>query len=129
MTTCSSLDLLRTYESQNVTFFEADGSWPIVWDRAKGVNVWDEDGKRYLDLTAAFGVAAAGHANPRVVAAGRKQMGRLLHAMGDVHPHRLKAELAKELSRVTFERWAVTATRTATSHSTGKTIFCSSGFE
>ena len=71
MTTCSSLDLLRTYESQNVTFFEADGSWPIVWDRAKGVNVWDEDGKRYLDLTAAFGVAAAGHANPRVVAAGR----------------------------------------------------------
>jgi 4-aminobutyrate aminotransferase-like enzyme len=100
------LDLLRTYESRNVTFQAPDGSWPIVWDRARGPHVWDADGKKYLDLTAAFGVAAAGHANPRVVDAGRRQMGRLLHAMGDVHPHRLKAELARELSRITFERWS-----------------------
>jgi 4-aminobutyrate aminotransferase-like enzyme len=27
--------------------------------------------------------------------------------MGDVHPHALKAELARELSRITFEKWAV----------------------
>ena len=33
-------------------------------------------------------------------------MARLLHAMGDVHPHARKAELARELSRITFERWA-----------------------
>jgi 4-aminobutyrate aminotransferase-like enzyme len=129
MTTRSTLDLLRVYESRNVTFIEADGTWPIVWDRAKGVHVWDEQGRRYLDLTAAFGVAVAGHGNPKVVAAGRGQMGKLLHAMGDVHPHRLKAELARELSRVTFERWTVAATRTARSPLTGKTIFCSSGFE
>jgi 4-aminobutyrate aminotransferase-like enzyme len=85
---------------------EPDGSWPIVWERAKGVHVWDADGKKYLDLTAAFGVAAAGHANPNVVRAGQKQMAKLLHAMGDVHPHALKAQLARELSRITFERWA-----------------------
>src|SRR5215510_569137 len=84
------LNLLRAYESKNVTFIEADGSWPIVWEKASGVHVWDVDGKKYLDLTAAFGVAAAGHANPRVVAAGQKQMRQLLHAMGDVHPHALK---------------------------------------
>jgi len=125
----STIDLLRTYESRNVTFIERDGSWPIVWDRAKGVHVWDERGKRYLDLTAAFGVAAAGHANPRVVAAGREQMGCLLHAMGDVHPHRLKAELARELSRITFERWTRAANDASASLSTAKTIFCSSGFE
>ena len=71
----------------------------------QGVHVWDADGKKYLDLTAAFGVAAAGHANPRVVRAGQQQMARLLHAMGDVHPHALKAQLARELSRITFERW------------------------
>src|SRR5580765_7981773 len=100
-----TLDLLREYESRNVLFAEADGSWPIVWDRAKDVFVWDADGKKYLDLTAAFGVAAAGHANPAVVEAGQKQMSRLLHAMGDVHPHARKAELARELSRITFERW------------------------
>ena len=99
------IQLLREYESRNVLFTEPDGSWPIVWEKAKGVNVWDAEGKKYLDLTAAFGVAAAGHANPNVVKAGQKQMGTLLHAMGDVHPHALKAELAQELSRITFERW------------------------
>src|ERR1039458_1126172 len=106
MTTGQTLRLLRAYESRNVTFLAPDGSGPIVWERASGVHVWDAEGKKYLDLTGAFGVAAAGHANPRVVRAGQKQMGRLLHAMGDVHPHALKAELARELSRITFERWS-----------------------
>src|SRR5581483_8686368 len=78
---------------------------------------------KYLDLTAAFGVAPAGHANPRVVKAGQEQMAKLLHAMGDVHPHARKAELARELSRVTFERWAKDPPLS------GKTIFCNSGFE
>ena len=111
---------LRRYESRNVTFIEPDGSWPIVWERAKGMRVWDDAGREYLDFTAAFAVAAAGHANPRIVAAGQRQMARLLHAMGDIHPHALKAELARELSRITFQRLA---------KRTGKTIFCSSGFE
>ena len=129
MTNRTTLGLLQAYESRNVTFIERDGSWPIVWERARGVHVWDEDGKRYLDLTGAFGVAAAGHANPRVIGAGRKQMGRLLHAMGDVHPHRLKAELARELSGLTFERWSASNSRIGNSTLRGKTIFCNSGFE
>ncbi len=123
----SVLELLRAYESRNVTYIEPDGSWPIVWERARGASVWDAEGKEYLDLTAAFGVAAAGHANPKVVRAGQRQMGLLLHAMGDVHPHALKAQLAQELSRLTFERWS-RAQRDRTT-STSKTIFCNSGFE
>jgi len=130
MTAKTVLELLRRYESRNVTFIEPDGSWPIVWKRASGVHVWDAEGKKYLDLTAAFGVAAAGHANPRVVNAGQRQMATLPHAMGDVHPHALKAELARELSRITFERW----TRRSPKHEvqsskSAKTIFCNSGFE
>ena len=137
MNTRQTLELLRAYESRNITFMEADGSWPIVWERASGVHVWDADGRKYLDLTAAFGVAAAGHANPRVVKAGQKQMAKLLHAMGDVHPHALKAQLARELSRVTFERWQ-TKSKVQSPKSkvaklpaatTGKTVFCNSGFE
>jgi len=120
--TARTLRLLRDYESRNVTFINPDGSWPIVWNKACGVHVWDPAGKKYLDLTAAFGVANAGHANPAVVRAGRQQMGELLHAMGDVHPHPLKAELARELSRITFERWTNGKQR-------GKTIFGNSGFE
>lgn len=116
------LQLLRNFESQNVVFTESDGSWPIVWERAKDVFVWDADGKKYLDLTAAFGVASAGHANPNVVKAGQKQMAKLLHAMGDVHPHARKTELARELSRVTFERWS-------NGKKSSKTIFSNSGFE
>ncbi len=142
--TAEVLGLLRAHESRNVTFLEPDGSWPIVWERARGVHVWDAEGRRYLDLTAAFGVAAAGHANPRVVQAGRRQMAKLLHAMGDVHPHALKAELARELSRITFERWTRAKSEVAgrqrrdpafqisnlkSGRTTGKTIFCNSGFE
>jgi 4-aminobutyrate aminotransferase-like enzyme len=120
MKTQETIALLRKYESRNVLFMEPDGSWPIVWERAKDIHVWDADGKKYLDLTAAFGVAAAGHANSNVVKAGQKQMARLLHAMGDVHPPARKAELAKKLSEITFERW---------NKSRAKTIFANSGFE
>jgi 4-aminobutyrate aminotransferase-like enzyme len=129
MTTRQTLALLRNFESRNVTFIEPDGSWPIVWQRAQGVHVWDAEDRRYLDLTAAFGVAAAGHANPGVVKAGRAQMGTLLHAMGDVHPHALKARLARELSRLTFERWTTPDKASGTAAVCGKTIFCNSGFE
>jgi 4-aminobutyrate aminotransferase-like enzyme len=147
MTTRQTIELLRQYESRNVLFSEADGSWPIVWERARGVQVWDAEGKKYLDLTAAFGVAAAGHTNPKVVRAGQTQMARLLHAMGDVHPHALKARLAQQLSGITFERWAklskVQSPRSKveseqslserkiqnSKFKTGKTIFSNSGFE
>jgi 4-aminobutyrate aminotransferase-like enzyme len=130
MNTRQTLDLLQRYESRNVTFVDPDGTWPVVWERARGVHVWDAEGRRYLDLTAAFGVAAAGHANPRVVRAGQRQMERLLHAMGDVHPHALKAQLARALSRLTFERWTKGRRRgRAGARDWGKTLFCNSGFE
>ena len=131
MNTKQTLALLRDYESRNVLFTEPDGSWPIVWERAKGVHVWDAEGKKYLDLTAAFGVATAGHANPVVVRAGQRQMATLLHAMGDVHPHALKAQLARELSRMTFERWTKQSKVQSLKSkvATGKVIFNNSGFE
>jgi len=62
-----------------------------------------------------------------------------------VHPHALKAQLARELSRLTFERWSATIWRdelheslksrsqansgTRGTRPSGKTIFCNSGFE
>jgi len=130
MSTKDTLELIQRFESRNVTFIEPDGSWPIVWERARGTQVWDAEGNKYLDLTAAFGVAAAGHANPRVVKAGQRQMARLPHAMGDVHPHALKAELARELSRITFERWTGQLSKSEIPNpKSGKTLFCNSGFE
>jgi 4-aminobutyrate aminotransferase-like enzyme len=129
--TASILQQLRDYESRNVTYVDPDGTWPIVWERAEAAYVWDAEGKQYLDLTAAFGVAAAGHANAVVVKAGQDQMAKLLHAMGDVHPHALKAQLAQNLSEITFERWTTKPEHAleAARPLTGKTIFCNSGFE
>src|SRR3954453_17751221 len=128
MNTRETINLLRDYESRNVLFTEPDGSWPIVWEKGKGAHVWDAEGKKYLDLTGAFGVAAAGHANARVVEAGQEQMEKLTHAMGDVHPHARKAQLARELSRITFERWNGELLKNPKLQ-TAKTIFCNSGFE
>jgi 4-aminobutyrate aminotransferase-like enzyme len=71
---------------------------PIVWTRAHGVNVWDADGNRYVDLTAGFGAAACGHGAPRVVHALRAQSERLLHALGDVHPSDVKIALLTRLA-------------------------------
>ncbi len=92
---------LRAVESRNVTYIS--DRWPVFWGRVRGTNVWDVDGNRYLDLTAAFGVASVGHANPRVVAAIARQARQLPHAMGDVHPNALKLQLARELCRLSFQ--------------------------
>jgi 4-aminobutyrate aminotransferase-like enzyme len=76
------------------------GSHPILWEEASGATVVDVDGNRYLDLTSGFGVAAVGHRHPRVVAALRRQAGRLLHGLGDVHAHPARVELAVRLARL-----------------------------
>jgi 4-aminobutyrate aminotransferase-like enzyme len=73
---------------------------PILWAAARGANVLDVDGNRYVDLTSGFGVAAVGHRHPRVVAAIRRQAGTLLHGLGDVHAHPLRVELAGRLVRL-----------------------------
>jgi len=86
---------LRRHESRNVTAFFDD--FPVVWKGAAGAIVADVDGNRYIDLTAAFGVANAGHANPRVAAAVAHQAKRLMHGMGDVHPNDVRADLLERL--------------------------------
>ena len=86
---------LARVESRNVTCLDPE---PIFWQRARGANVWDVDGNRYVDLGAAFGVANVGHAHPRVVRAVADQADALLHGMGDVHPPAVKVELLEALA-------------------------------
>lgn len=88
---------LAAVECPDTTFFTPE--FPVFWESARGANVWDADGNRYVDLSAAFGVAAVGHAHPRVVEAIRAQVGRLIHGMGDVHPTETRLELAEALAR------------------------------
>jgi 4-aminobutyrate aminotransferase-like enzyme len=75
------------------------GGPAILWQEARGANVLDVDGNRYLDLTSGFGAALVGHRHPRVVAAVRRQAARLLHGLGDLHAHPLRVALADALRR------------------------------
>ncbi len=52
----------------------------FVWQKAKGVYVWDIEGNRYLDFAAAVAVANVGHTNPDVVKAIQQQLKKGLHA-------------------------------------------------
>jgi 4-aminobutyrate aminotransferase-like enzyme len=110
--------LLGKYENRNVTLVAE--TFPIIWQRAEGANVWDVDDNRYIDLTAAFAVAAHGHTHPKIREAILNQSHLLIHAMGDVHPSASKALLCQKLSAITFERWNL---------GLGKTTLCNSGFE
>ncbi|HXM18588.1 MAG TPA: aspartate aminotransferase family protein [Candidatus Tumulicola sp.] len=90
---------LRECECRDVTYVSDD--FPVFFERGTGANLVDVDGNVYVDLSGAFGVAAAGHSNPRVVEALAHQAGRLLHGMGDVHPTEGKVLLAEALCEVT----------------------------
>jgi 4-aminobutyrate aminotransferase-like enzyme len=109
---------LRAHESRNVTYVSP--GFPVFWGRAHGVNVWDVDGNRFLDLTSGFGVASLGYTPEKIVAAIQDQAARLYHAMGDVHPSAEKAALCRGLSQLTFEQWKLGA---------GKVILTNSGSE
>jgi len=55
------------------------GRMPVVVVRAEGSYFWDLSDKRYLDLFPGWGCSAIGHCHPKVVAAVREQVGRLIH--------------------------------------------------
>ena len=90
---------LAEYESPAVSTICA-GEIPIVWRRALGANVEDADGNIYIDLTAGFGVANLGHADPAVTRALRRQSRELLHGLGDVHPSTVRVDLVRRLAEI-----------------------------
>lgn len=87
---------LRKVESRNVTYLGED--FPVFWEAARGANVRDADGNVYVDLTGAFGVAFLGHGDERISRAVSRQMERLVHGMGDVHPPAIKVEFLERLN-------------------------------
>jgi 4-aminobutyrate aminotransferase-like enzyme len=90
--TLAAAELLRRYEAPGVnTLWDDQPS--MVWQSAKGSWVTDLDGRRLLDFTSGFGVAALGHRPGFVLTAVRRQLGVLLHGLGDVaaHPTRIAA--------------------------------------
>ena len=117
----------------------------MIWARAEGCRVWDENGREYLDLSGGFGVAALGHRNPVIAAAWAAQP--VVHALGDLADAAVTAGLRERLGPcklgVTGEDAAEIGLRTAllatgkpgivafegAYHGTGLLALAATGFE
>ncbi|MBI2389330.1 MAG: aspartate aminotransferase family protein [Deltaproteobacteria bacterium] len=73
---------------------------PIVLVSAKGSNIADLDGNRYVDFVAAFGAALLGHGATRVARTLEMQSERLVFGLGDVYPSDSKIALTERLARL-----------------------------
>jgi acetylornithine/N-succinyldiaminopimelate aminotransferase len=51
---------------------------PVSIERGNGIYVWDEEGNRFLDFTAGWGVTCLGHAHPVIIRALMEQGGKIL---------------------------------------------------
>ncbi|MCA9632197.1 MAG: aspartate aminotransferase family protein [Myxococcales bacterium] len=76
----------------------------IVYSTAKGSNVLDVDGNRYVDLAAGFGALLLGHAHPRILKVLELQAERLMQALGDVYTSEPRIALCERLARLYPER-------------------------
>ncbi len=85
---------------QRVTSPSYTRMYPLVVKRGRGCMIEDVDGNRFLDLTAGIAVTAAGHCHPRVVAAIRRQAGRLIHMSGTDFYYTPQARLAEKLASI-----------------------------
>ena len=62
---------------------------PVVLTRGEGVFVWDENGKKYLDMMSAYSAVSHGHAHPRLVSMVKKQVASLTIVSRAFHTERL----------------------------------------
>ena len=78
----------------------AQGLEPIVVASASGRTVTDVDGKQYLDCFSGISVVNAGHNHPRIIAAAKAQMEKLVHAASCVYHVPVVGELAEKLAGI-----------------------------
>ncbi|MFT7501531.1 MAG: acetylornithine/N-succinyldiaminopimelate aminotransferase [Gammaproteobacteria bacterium] len=69
----------ETKAAQHCPFMPVFGPPAIMFERGRGTELWDTDGKRYLDFLAGIAVTSLGHANPVVAAAVSEQAEQLMH--------------------------------------------------
>ncbi|MFO0666032.1 MAG: aspartate aminotransferase family protein [Polyangiaceae bacterium] len=86
---------------------------PFVLERGKGSEVWDVEGRRYLDLCAGVAVCSVGHAHPAFVKAVSDQVGKLAHVSNWFY-NAENIELAAKLCKIS---------------GLDRALFCNSGCE
>jgi len=100
----------QTFDEVVVPTYAPSSMVPV---RAAGLDLWDQQGKRYLDFTAGIAVTGLGHANPAIVAALTSQAQKLWH-VGNGYTNEPVLRLAQALTAATFA---------------DRAFFCNSGAE
>jgi acetylornithine aminotransferase len=72
---------------------------PVAFTRGEGVWLWDAQGKRYLDALAGVAVNAIGHSHPKLVAALRDQVGKLIHT-SNIYQIEAQEKLADKIAQL-----------------------------
>lgn len=100
----------QTFDEIIVPVYAPSAMVPV---RALGLDLWDQEGKQYLDFTAGIGVTGLGHSNPAVMDALRTQSEKLWH-VGNGYTNEPVLQLARVLTDATFA---------------DRAFFCNSGAE
>lgn len=69
-----------TIETENLQYARFADRLPVSIERGEGVWVWDEEGKKFLDFTAGWGVTCIGHASPVIADALAAQAMKIIQS-------------------------------------------------
>ena len=75
-------------------------SLPVYAERATNAELWDVEGKRYVDFASGIAVLNTGHRHPSVIKAIGAQLERLMHTCFQVTPYASYIELCEQLNRL-----------------------------
>ncbi|EMD9273536.1 4-aminobutyrate--2-oxoglutarate transaminase [Cronobacter malonaticus] len=73
---------------------------PVFVARAKNAEIWDVEGRRYIDFASGIAVLNTGHNHPAVIAAVKAQLDNFTHPCFQVTPYGNYIELAERLNRL-----------------------------
>jgi 4-aminobutyrate aminotransferase len=73
----------------------------IYADRAENAEIWDVEGRRYIDFAGGIAVVNTGHRHPRVMEAVKAQLDRFTHTCHQVVPYENYVHLAERLNAIT----------------------------
>ncbi|MBF7054640.1 aspartate aminotransferase family protein [Halomonas sp. KAO] len=72
---------------------------PLCVERGRNAELWDEQGRHYIDFVGGIGVLNLGHGHPAVVEAVKAQVDRLMHSAFNALPHRGYLDVVEALDR------------------------------
>ncbi len=73
---------------------------PMFAARAENAELWDVEGRRYIDFAGGIAVQNIGHRHPRVMAAVRDQLEAFTHTCFQVTPYEVYVRIAERLNQL-----------------------------